>query len=236
MKCVWAEVPRDSCLWPRLQSEFDQLQSHFGHLTGGKIIQAAVSSTYKRTNMTIYNAGGSSSVEHVAVKYGIPKQLAAYEKSKSDIVPSMSLGTTVVLRLGHQALCSPWDHFCGLDYVFQHVLDRIAFIKIDVQGHEFEVLGGALSILNQSRPVRLMCSLVGFLDLLGGCLSLLDRRSFGSSSTPAFGAGTALGCCASSTFLGIMNVTTTLAWCCASPIASSNSSASLSDSTGRNSS
>ena len=43
--------------------------------------------------------------------------------------------------------------FLSINYVRDHNLDRVDLIKIDTDGHEYEVLNGALETINKLKPL-----------------------------------------------------------------------------------
>lgn len=113
-------------------SEFAILEASYGNLSHSKLTNAAVSNVGLGANqrVTIYNADDSSSLHRSAL---IPK--AAERKAK--LVSEKSSTVRAV----------------SLDYAFRSQLGAVGLLKIDTQGHEFEVLASGIEMLRASRPI-----------------------------------------------------------------------------------
>mmetsp|Transcript_16787 Transcript_16787/g.25240 ORF Transcript_16787/g.25240 Transcript_16787/m.25240 type:complete len:306 (-) Transcript_16787:409-1326(-) len=113
------------------RDEYMRIQKHFGHLSNVTIFQAAASNI--DGNISLYMASDSSSIVKSAVTSG--KEAVKFNKANSKIlsVPAVQLDTIL------------------FNAAFYN--QRVAFLKIDVQGAEFNVLRGAINILRRDSPI-----------------------------------------------------------------------------------
>ena len=113
--------------------EFALLNATWGGLPRVSLVRAAVSNVSRGARLELFNAADSSSVHAAAVSKGVQAAIADSEaaagRARSQFVDAVSLD----------------DELRGAR--------TVAFIKIDVQGHEYEVLRGATRLLRSDRPV-----------------------------------------------------------------------------------